>query len=306
MKKPATPNTIKSSKDVFEQFRKAALEKEQRQKAMRVHQAERKPPQSSWYIPESSCWNWSSVWRSSVWHLAWYMVFILLKKNNIMIMIVIMNKSVKPVTCELRSWKFSRRMGDSDGGRALQCEPQKLNVAVSFSISKHYTALEDNTGFLHWFYSKFQLTGTFAGRNESAASPAGQLLRRRGAALLQSDGRTAGALVAYKFPPRRRPLSGDPGERGRPAEGAGAPPQAGCEFNVHILSWGWVPIMTSWPPTLDWFFLPDVCHRHIHAAGHHDLVWDEPGLRNATLWAKMNWLLLRNDRIKGGLKKLMY
>lgn len=61
MKQSAAPTAIKSSKNVFEQFRKAALEKEQRQKAMRLHQVdwsrEWKAPQSSWYVPESSCSN---------------------------------------------------------------------------------------------------------------------------------------------------------------------------------------------------------------------------------------------------------
>lgn len=67
MKQSAAPTAIKSSKNVFEQFRKAALEKEQRQKAMRLHQVdwsrEWKAPQSSWYVPESSCsnWNWLIV-----------------------------------------------------------------------------------------------------------------------------------------------------------------------------------------------------------------------------------------------------
>lgn len=61
MKQPAAPTAIKTSKNVFEQFRKAALEKEQRQKAMRLHQVdwsrEWKAPQSNWYVPESSCSN---------------------------------------------------------------------------------------------------------------------------------------------------------------------------------------------------------------------------------------------------------
>lgn len=54
MKQSITPAAIKSSKNVFEQFRKAALEKEQREKALRMHQVEWnrewKAPQSSWYV----------------------------------------------------------------------------------------------------------------------------------------------------------------------------------------------------------------------------------------------------------------
>lgn len=58
MKQSIAPAAIKSSKNVFEQFRKAALEKEQREKALRMHQVEWsrewKAPQSSWCVPENT------------------------------------------------------------------------------------------------------------------------------------------------------------------------------------------------------------------------------------------------------------
>lgn len=58
MKQSITPAAIKSSKNVFEQFRKAALEKEQREKALRMHQVEWnrewKAPQSSWYVAKNT------------------------------------------------------------------------------------------------------------------------------------------------------------------------------------------------------------------------------------------------------------
>ncbi|XP_075901762.1 bromodomain-containing protein 3-like [Nelusetta ayraudi] len=52
MKQPAAPTAIKTSKNVFEQFRKAALEKEQRQKAMRLHQVDWS---REWKAPQSNC-----------------------------------------------------------------------------------------------------------------------------------------------------------------------------------------------------------------------------------------------------------
>lgn len=94
--------------------------------------------------------------------------------------------------------------------------------------------LKDVTLFMYEFDSILQLTGTLASRSESATGPAGQLLCRCGAALLQSRSGTAGAPVAHRFSPRQHSLSGDPGERDSPAEGAGAPPQGGCEFSVHV------------------------------------------------------------------------
>lgn len=58
MKQSIAPTAIKSSKNVFEKFRKAALEKEQREKALRAHQVEWsrewKAPHNGWYVPQSS------------------------------------------------------------------------------------------------------------------------------------------------------------------------------------------------------------------------------------------------------------
>lgn len=53
MKQSVTPTAIKSSKEIFQQFRKAAIEKEEREKALKNKQVEgnkeREAPEKSWY-----------------------------------------------------------------------------------------------------------------------------------------------------------------------------------------------------------------------------------------------------------------
>lgn len=111
-----------------------------------------------------------------------------------------------------------------------------------------FAAWLDTASLRYYIYSILQLTGTLASRIESARSPGGQLLCGLGAGLLQNRSGAAGAAVAHKVSPHQHPLSGDPGERAGPAEGAGAPPQAGRESRVRVLSCPegcWVPITTS-------------------------------------------------------------